>query len=604
MALPIEDYALIGDNHTAALVGKDGSIDWLCLPRFDSAACFAALLGDRENGYWSLAPVEKPVRIERRYREGTLVLETTFHTATGSVTIVDAMLAGLENPRISRIARCTRGQVAMRMEYAVRFDYGSIVPWLRRVDEGLLAVAGPDALLLSADIELRPDGMHHVAEFTAKQGQDVAFELTYFSSHLPTPAGRSPQSALAETEGAWRTWIGECRYDGPYREQVDRSLLTLRALTYTPTGGIVAAPTTSLPELSGGERNWDYRYCWLRDATFTLYALLSAGYVDSARDWRAWLLRAVAGVTADAQIVYGLRGTRRLTEFELPWLSGYEGSRPVRIGNAAHGQFQLDVFGEVVDLLYASHRFGIEHTETEWAIARTLVDEVVKRWRQTDSGIWEIRGEPQHFTHSKVMAWVALDRGVRFVEEFGLEGSLDEWCAVRDEIHADVCEKAFDSGRNAFVQAYGSHQLDAATLLLPIVGFLPHDDPRIAGTVAAIERELVRDGLVMRYSTTTGNCVDGLPPGEGAFLACTFWLVDNYALAGRTSDARELFERVCELSNDVGLMAEEYDPVARRQLGNFPQAFSHVGLINSAFNLDPTLPKARHEKGRATPSAR
>lgn len=604
MALPIEDYALIGDNHTAALVGKDGSIDWLCLPRFDSPACFAALLGDRDNGRWTLAPHETSARIERRYRAGTLVLETTFHTEAGSVTLADVMLSRGGETRIVRVVRGVSGRVAMHMDYAVRFDYGSIVPWVRRTDEGLLAVAGPDALLLSGDVETHADGLRHVADFALAQGDVVAFELTYFASHLPTPAGRSAPDAVAETEAAWRGWISTCAYDGPYKEYVDRSLLTLKALTFAQTGGIVASPTTSLPEKPGGERNWDYRYCWLRDATFTLYALLSAGYVDAARHWRAWLLRAVAGVTADVQIVYGLRGTRRLTEVDVPWLSGYEGSRPVRVGNGAHAQFQLDVFGEVVDFLYAGHRFGIEHTASEWAIACGLVEEVVRRWRDPDRGIWEIRGELRHFTHSKVMAWVALDRSVRCIEEFGLEGPLDAWRSVRDEIHAEVCEKAFDSERNAFVQAYGSLDLDAATLLLPIVGFLPADDPRIAGTIAAIERDLLRDGLVVRYSESASEPVDGLPPGEGAFLACTFWLVDALVLAGRADEARELFERLCRLSNDVGLLAEEYDPVARRQLGNFPQAFSHVGLINSAFNLAPERFMGRHEREDVTPSAR
>jgi len=492
----------------------------------------------------------------------------------------------------------------MRMEYAVRFDYGSIVPWVRQVDEGLLAVAGPDALLLASGVELRPDGMRHIAEFACGEGDEVTFELTYFPSHLETPRGRSEPNVIVASDQSFRDWIARCSYDGPYREYVRRSLLTLKALTYEPTGGIVAAPTTSLPETIGGVRNWDYRYCWLRDATFTLFALLSAGYADAARDWRAWLLRAVAGVASDVQIVYSVRGSRRLTEAELSWLPGYEKSSPVRIGNEAHGQFQLDVFGEVVGLLYASHRFGIENDPTEWSIVRTFVGEVVKRWRDPDRGIWEVRGEPQHFTYSKVMAWVALDRGVRSLEEFGVEGPLDEWRAVRDEIHADVCAKGFDPERNAFVQSYGSQDLDAATLLMPIVGFLPADDPRIVGTVAAIERDLLVDGLVLRYGAAKTTSVDGLPPGEGAFLACSFWLVDNYALAGRMDDARELFERLCRLSNDVALLAEEYDPKAGRQLGNFPQAFSHVGLINSAYNLGARSPgTARHERAAVSASA-
>jgi GH15 family glucan-1,4-alpha-glucosidase len=603
MPLPIESYAMIGDTRSVALVGKDGSIDWLCLPRFDSPACFASLLGDRDNGYWSIAPASGIRSIDRRYRSGTLILETTFSTEAGDVVLIDCMLRETPDPRILRVVRALRGSVPMRLEYAVRYDYGSIVPWVRRLDEGLLAVAGPDALLLSGDVEVRPDGMRHVADFVVSPGTDVAFELTYFASDLPTPAGRSPEATVRATEDGWRTWIDVCTYDGPYREQVTRSLLTLKALTYGPSGGVVAAPTTSLPEKLGGERNWDYRYCWLRDATFTLFALLSAGYVDAARDWRAWLLRAVAGMTKDVQIVYGLRGTRRLPEIELPWLSGYENSRPVRVGNAAHGQFQLDVYGEVIALLYAGHHFGIEHTGDEWAIARGFIEEVARRWHEPDCGIWEMRGEPQHFTHSKVMAWVALDRGVRFIEDFGLEGSLDEWRLVRDEIHAEICARAFDPERNTFVQAYGSRALDAATLLMPIAGFLPADDPRIAGTVAAIERELLHDGLLLRYSPADGKAVDGLPPGEGAFLLCSFWLANTYILAGREPEARALFERLCMLANDVGLMAEEYDPVACRQLGNFPQAFSHVGLIITAYNLDQASPVTRHERDGVTASA-
>ena len=590
MSLPIEDYALIGDNRTAALVGKDGSIDWLCLPRFDSPACFASLLGDRENGYWKIAPLDAIEKIERTYRTGTLVLETTFVTASGTVTLVDCMLRDAEQSRVLRVVRGVRGRVAMQSEYAVRFDYGSIIPWVRRADEGLVAVAGPDALLLAGDVEAHPEGNRHFAQFAVSEGGEVGFELTYFPAFLPVPSARSPKDASAQTERSWRKWIDICTYEGPYGEYVRRSLLTLKALTYAPTGGIVAAPTTSLPEKPGGVRNWDYRYFWLRDATYTLRALLAGGYIDSAQEWRGWLLRAVAGVPGDAQIVYGLLGTRRLEEFELPWLGGYENSRPVRVGNGAHGQFQLDVFGEVVALLYVSHSYGIEHTDDEWAITSAFVEEVCERWQQTDCGIWEVRGEPQHFTHSKVMAWAAMDRGVKFVEELGLEGPVEKWRAVRDAIHADVCANAFDPVRGTFVQAYGSRDLDAATLMLAKVGFLPADDPRIVGTVAAIERELVRDGLVLRYTPVRSAPVDGLPPGEGAFLACSFWLVDNYALAGRLDEAHALFERLCRLTNDVGLLAEEYDPIARRQLGNFPQAFSHVGLINSAFRLASPTP--------------
>jgi GH15 family glucan-1,4-alpha-glucosidase len=594
----IEDYALIGDNRTAALVARDGSIDWFCVPRFDSPACFAALVGDASNGRWQIRPTSEPQSVCRAYRDGTLTLETTFALAEGQVTLIDCMLLDDPCPRIVRCVRGDRGRVDMCMEYVVRFDYGSVVPWLRKTEAGLLAVAGPDALLLSSEVETRPDGMRHVAEFSLAKGENVRFELTYFASHEARPPARSRVRAVAKTEKCWRDWLAGCRYDGPRRDLVLRSLVTLSALTYVPTGGIIAAPTTSLPEQLGGVRNWDYRYCWLRDATFTLYALLAAGFVEAARQWRGWLLRAVAGSPEDLQIVYSLRGARRLREVELPWLAGYEGSRPVRIGNQAHGQFQLDVYGEVIDLLFSSHRFGIEPTDDEWALSRAVIDTVERRWTEPDRGLWEVRGPERHFTHSKVMAWVAFDRAVRGVEEFGLDGPLERWRSVRAAIHADVCEKGFDAERGAFVQAYGSRELDAATLLIPIVGFLPPEDPRVRGTVAAIERELLRDGLVFRYTQGAGGTVDGLPPGEGAFLACSFWLVDNYVLAGRRADADAAFERLCALCNDVGLLAEEYDPSARRAVGNFPQAFSHVGLINSGFNLSAHKTKpVEHRSG-------
>ncbi len=584
MSHRIEDYALIGNNYTAALIALDGSIDWLCAPRFDSPACFAALVGDTSNGRWQICPAAEAPEVRRAYRHGTMTLETTFTTADGEVTLVDCMLFDSGRTRIVRTVRGVKGRVPMRMEYIVRFDYGSIVPWLRKTDEGLLAVAGPDALQLAGDVETEPDGMKHVANFTVAAGESVAFELTYFASHEETPNARAARGVVEQSEAAWKTWTDRCGYQGPARELVLRSLLTLSALTYAPTGGIVAAPTTSLPEEIGSVRNWDYRFCWLRDATFTLYAFLAAGFDQAARDWRGWLLRAVAGSSEDLQIVYSLTGARRLTETELPWLAGYENSRPVRVGNGAAGQFQLDVYGEVVDLLFLSHRFGIEQSPDEWALSRSIVEMVARRWVETDRGIWEVRGPAQHFTHSKVMAWVALDRGVRAVEELGLDGPVERWRGVRDAIHADVCAKAFDAQRNSFMQAYGSPELDAATLLIPIVGFLPVDDPRVIGTVAAIERDLLQDGLVFRYTQGDGGTDDGLPPGEGAFLACSFWLVDNYALAGRHDEARAMFERLCTLANDVGLFPEEYDPRARRALGNFPQAFSHVGLINSAYN--------------------
>ena len=595
----IEDYALIGDTTTAALVGSNGSIDWFCAPRFDSPAAFAALVGDEGNGCWRVAPADEAATSTRAYRDGSLVLDTTFVSRDGSVRLTDCMLLETPAPRIRRIVEGISGSVAMHMEYVVRFDYGSIVPWVRRTDDGILAIAGPDALLLASDVEVRPDGMRHVADFGIRAGERITFELTYFSSYDEAPPARLPDGEMEKTEKLWRAWAAQCTYDGPWKDVVLRSLMVLHALTYPPTGGIVAAVTTSLPERLGGARNWDYRYCWLRDATFTLYALLCGGYVEAALAWRAWLLRAVAGDPMDLQIVYGLRGTRRMPESELPWLGGYERSQPVRIGNEAHGQFQLDVYGEVIDLLYSSHRFGIAHSDDEWALVKAIVDVVERRWREPDRGLWEIRGEPQHFTHSKVMAWVALDRAVSAIENFGREGPLERWREVRDEIHAEVCERAYDTERETFAQAYGSSALDASTLLIPLVGFLPPDDPRVRGTVAAIERHLMRDGFVFRYTQGAGGTDDGLPPGEGAFLACSFWLVDNYTLAGRRDEAETLYERLVGLCNDVGLLAEEYDPVAKRQLGNVPQAFSHVGLINAGFNLWHAQRPAEHRSDDA-----
>jgi GH15 family glucan-1,4-alpha-glucosidase len=602
VALNIEDYALIGDMSTAALVGRDGSIDWFCAPRFDSPACFAALVGTPDNGRWLIAPADPVQSVTRRYAGDSLVLETTFTCSDGSVTLRDAMLPE-GGPRIRREVEGRSGRVAMRMEYLVRFDYGSIVPWVREEDGGLLAVAGPDALLLRTSVTTRAEGFKTVAEFTVEAGTSVAFDLAYYPSYEAAPHAAAGD-ACARACAASRAWLDDCVYAGPYRDIAMRSLLTLKALTFAATGGIVAAPTTSLPEKLGGIRNWDYRYCWLRDATFTLYAMLAAGHKAGAVAWRAWLLRAIAGEPKDLQIVYSIRGGRRIPEAELPWLDGYQGARPVRVGNDADGQFQLDVYGEVIDLLFASHRFGIETTPDEWSLARAIIDEVTRRWKEPDRGLWEVRGEPQHFTHSKVMAWVALDRGVAAIESYGLEGPLERWRSARAEIRAEILARGYDATRGTFTQYFGSQALDASTLLIPSVGFLPAEDPRVRGTVAAIERELVRDGFVLRYTQSDPNGPDPLPPGEGVFLACSFWLVDNYVLAGRLPEAHALFERLVALANDVGLLAEEYDPLSKRHVGNFPQAFSHVGLINSAFNMSHDIRPAMHRSGEgAEPNA-
>ncbi len=582
MALRIEDYAVVADLRSVALVGNDGSIDWLCLPRFDSDACFAALLGTRDNGRWQIAPAGKVTAVRRAYREGTLVLETDFETSDGAVTLIDFMPVSGRGTDLVRIVEGKRGQVELRMELVIRFGYGRAVPWVRSVEGGILAVAGPDSLRLRTPIETQGEDLATVANFTVGEGERVPFVLSWGSSNAPNPGQIDPERALDETGQTWRDWSDRCRVQGCYRALVQRSLITLKALTYGPTGGIVAAATTSLPEKIGGTRNWDYRICWLRDATFTLYALMNAGYVDEAQEWRGWLLRAVAGDPSQLQILYGIAGERRLPEMELPWLAGYEGSKPVRIGNAASQQLQLDVYGEVMDALHLSRRLGLADGDS-WALERALMNYLETIWEEPDEGIWEVRGPRQHFVHSKVMAWVAFDRAVKSVEQFGLEGPLERWRSVRDRIHASVCAHGFDTKTQSFMQSYESKEFDASLLLLPLVGFLPYDDPRIRGTVAAIERELLRDGFVARYSTHSG--IDGLPPGEGSFLACSFWLVDNYVLQGRIAEAKTLFERLAGLVNDVGLLAEEYDPAAQRQVGNFPQAFSHVSLVNSALNL-------------------
>lgn len=594
MSLKIEDYALIGDCHTAALVGNNGSVDWLCLPRFDSPSCFSALLGTPEHGRWLLAPSATIRRVTRRYRPGTLVLETDFETDQGEVTVIDCMPPRSKEVDLVRMVVGRRGQVPMRMHLVIRFDYGSIIPWVRHIERGISAVAGPDCLLLHTDVPLHGENLTTVADFTVSAGERIPFVLSWHACHEPVPAPIDPEETIQQTEQWWQAWSGDCTYDGPWREAVLRSLITLKALTYAPTGGIIAAPTTSLPEKIGGVRNWDYRYCWLRDATFTLYSLMNGGYLDEACAWREWLVRAVAGTPSQVHIMYGLAGERRLPELELDWLPGYENSSPVRVGNAAHEQFQLDVFGEVLDALYLAHRFGVPGDENAWRVLRAMVSYLESAWREPDEGIWEVRGPRRHFTHSKIMAWTAMDRAIKSIELHGLEGPIDRWRAIRAEIHAQVCQAGYDAKRNTFVQYYGSQGLDASLLMIPLVGFLPASDPRVRGTIEAIQRELMTDGFIERYANDPE--VDGLPAGEGAFLPCTFWLADCLVLLGRREEALETFERLLALQNDVGLLAEEYDPQARRLVGNFPQAFSHVGLINTAYNLSRDEGPARHRE--------
>jgi GH15 family glucan-1,4-alpha-glucosidase len=593
----IEDYALIGDCQTVALVARDGSIDWLCFPRFDSGACFAALLGTPQHGRWQVAPADPVRSITRRYRQGTLILETDYETDTGAVTVIDWMPIRTDTPDLLRMVVGRRGRVPMRMELVIRFDYGSIVPWVRRTDRGIRATAGPDTLYCRTDIALKGEDLHTVADFHVHAGQQIAFDLAWSPTYQPEPQQQDAAQSLRETEAWWREWSERCTYQGEWREAVLRSLITLKALTYAPTGGLVAAATTSLPEQIGGVRNWDYRYCWLRDATFTLYALMAGGYTGEARAWREWLVNAVAGMPAQIQIMYGLAGERRLTELELPWLPGYEGSAPVRIGNAAYRQRQLDIYGEVMDALYLARRAGLEASENAWRVQQALMQSLETDWQAPDEGIWEVRGPKQHFTHSKVMAWVALDRSIKSVEAFGLHGPVERWRRTRAAIHDQVCREGFDPQLNAFVQYYGSKDPDASLLQLALVGFLPASDPRIRGTVDFIQQRLMRDGFVARYPTSTG--VDGLPPGEGAFLICTFWLADNLVLQGHMAEARQIFERLLDLRNDVGLLSEEYDPQARRLVGNFPQAFSHVGLINTATNLTHAVGPAADRQRRA-----
>lgn len=603
MSSRIEDYALIGDCETAALVSRDGSIDWLCWPRFDSGACFAALLGNANNGRWRIAPAAVPgtdarPRVTRRYRHDTLILETEFSTADGAVVLIDFMplRRGLVSSHLVRLVVGVRGTVAMRMELILRFGYGGWVPWVTRDESGdLLAIAGPDMASLRTPTEFRGDGPTTVSDFVVSAGQRVPFVLTYGPSHLPRPNPLDAEDALCATEAFWRSWASASRCAGQHREIVTRSLITLKALTYAPHGGIVAAPTTSLPEQLGGPRNWDYRFCWLRDATLTLLALMNGGYYGEACAWRDWLLRAAAGSPDQIQIMYGITGKRWLVEHEVPWLCGYENSKPVRVGNAAADQLQLDVYGEVMDALHQARVVGLQYLAASWDFQRALLEHLETIWREPDEGIWEVRGGRRHFTHSKVMAWVAFDRGVKGVESFGRDGPVDRWRQIRAEIHDEVCQRAFNTELGSFAQAYDSDRLDASALLIPQVGFLPPDDPRVLGTIDAIERNLLRDGFVLRYDTAATD--DGLPPGEGAFLPCSFWLADAYVLLGRGADAESLLKRLIGLCNDVGLLAEEYDTATQRLVGNFPQAFSHIALINTAYNVGDAIKPCEQRSG-------
>jgi GH15 family glucan-1,4-alpha-glucosidase len=598
MAGLIEDYALLGDMHSAALIGRDGSADWLCVPRFDSPACFAALLGDERNGQWLLAPVASRVpggrrhEPSRQYRDGTLILETEWRTVGGTVRVIDFMPPGDgEAPTLVRIVEGVKGAVEMECVFRVRFGYGRIVPWVRRIEHAVVAVAGPDSMWLRTPVKLTGHDMAHEASFTVRAGQRVPFALAWTPSHAGAPPEINADEALSQTTSFWAGWTAQCTYHGEYRDAVIRSLITLKALTYAPTGGIVAAPTTSLPEDIGGVRNWDYRYCWLRDATITLEALLRTGYLSEASAWREWLGRAIAGDPSDVQIMYGVAGERRLDEWVADWLPGYEGSAPVRIGNAAVGQRQLDVYGEVIDAMTLGRQAGLRFDKHTWSLVRALLRFLEKNWDQPDEGIWEVRGPRRHFVHSKVMAWVAFDRATR-AAELGAPGAEIHWRAARDRIHAEVCDQGYDAQRGTFTQYYGSTELDAAVLLIPEVGFLPPDDPRVVSTVRTIQRELVRDGLVLRYTQPPAAAqgsqadVDGLAGGEGAFLACSFWLVNALHMIGEYDEAVELFERLLALRNDVGLLSEEYDPRYGRLVGNMPQAFSHMPLIQSALNLD------------------
>jgi GH15 family glucan-1,4-alpha-glucosidase len=580
----IEDYGLIGDCETAALVGRDGSIDWLCWPAFDSDACFASLLGTRENGRWLIAPAEDVVSVSRRYWDNTLILETRFETESGIVAIIDFMPPRGNASDIVRLVRGVAGRVKLRMELVIRFGFGADIPWVRRTEDGaLLAICGPDMAVLRTPVETHGKDMTTVAEFEVNEGETVSFVLTYGPSHLPLPAPINPAQALQDTEVFWTEWCSRCTYEGESRDLVMRSLITLKALTYAPTGGIVAAPTTSLPEKLGGSRNWDYRFCWLRDATFTLLALMNSGYTEEASAWHSWLLRAVAGSPDNMQIMYGIMGQRRLLEWEAEWLPGYEGAQPVRVGNAAHAQLQLDVYGELIDAFYQSRLAELKLEQVSWALARTIVEHVADVWDQPDHGIWERRGERRHYVFSKVMTWVAIDRAIKGAERFGYDVPFERWRGLRDAMCRSICDNGFDVSHNTFVESYGSQSLDASLLLLPAVGFLPATDPRIRGTIAAIEKHLMRDGFVLRHDPR--ELTDEQQPIEGAFLACTLWLADAYVLSGEIDKAQALFDRVVGIANDLGLLAEEFDSGVGRQTGNFPQALTHIALINTAHNL-------------------
>jgi GH15 family glucan-1,4-alpha-glucosidase len=594
MPAHIEDYALVGDGHTAALISHEGSVDWLCWPRFDSGACFAALLGDDTHGCWRIAPaVDGPVTRTRRYRDGTLILETDHETPDGAVTVIDFMPPGNSRSELVRIVEGKRGAVPISMKLTLRFDYGLSVPWVTQLanGQGIKAVVGPDTVLLRTPVRLRGENMHTQAEFTVRAGERIPFVLSHAASHQRMPPASDPFDALERTERHWREWIAQCGVTGRYAEPIRRSLITLKALAYEPTGGIVAAPTTSLPERLGGSRNWDYRFCWLRDATITLLALMRCGFYDEARAWRVWLERALAGSPEQAQILYGVAGERRVPEMELDWLPGYEGARPVRVGNKAVGQLQLDVYGEVMNALHLARVGGLHADEAVWSLQCVMLEHLEKIWAEPDEGLWEVRSGPRHFTFSKVMAWVAFDRAIRSAEQFKLSGPIDRWRALRERIHADVCARGWNEQRRTFTQVYEGEELDASLLLIPLLGFLPPSDPRIASTMDAIERDLTFDGFVRRYHTHKVD--DGLPPGEGTFLACSFWMVDNLALQGRLDEAHAMYERLVGLANDVGLLSEEFDPQTKRFTGNFPQAFSHVALVHTGLNL------MRHEESMA-----